>query len=359
MLRLRLRQGFTVIELTVVMAIIGVLVAILTPAVQKAREAANRTKCLNNIRQLGLACHHSNSVLGSLPPFKAEGIPPMSYFGKQGNNGSWAFFLLPFVEQGPLFDASAWPGPEGTAFDYNVTLPVLLAGGEMSRPVAATTPPTPGARGFVGQQGLKIYQCPSDPTGPAQGRTLADPNGYGLAQPYGACSYAANYLVFGSLLPGPYDSTRRYGASILNPDGYDAGGQPTIAGSNLAKIPASFADGISNTLLFGEKYATCTWYAAGSSSVGVPGGNLWSVSVQSAQWAPAFAMESPWADGTRFQVLPTAADCDVAYAQTGHVGGMVVAMADASARLITTDITNETWIALCTPNGSEIVGPEF
>jgi prepilin-type N-terminal cleavage/methylation domain-containing protein len=357
----RPHSAFTLVELLVVVAIITVLLALLLPATQKVREAANRSKCGNNLRQLALACHHSATIYGSMPPFKAEGVPPESFFGHPGNRGSWAFFLLPFLEQQPLFDTAAYPGPDGTSYDYNVTLPTLTAVGSYSAPTPPTAPPTPGLLGFAGQKSLVIYQCPSDPTMSSRGQATADPNNYGLSQPYGSASYAANYLVFGSLYQTTWNPLAPYFASILNPDGYDPAAQPTLAGASLPHVPASFSDGMSNTILFGEKFAgNCNWYVAGSTTMATPGGNLWAPSVQSAQWAPAFAMESPWADGTRFQINPNSLECNVAYAQTGHAGGMSAAMADGSTRTITSAVAGQVWMALCTPNGGETINsPDF
>jgi type II secretory pathway pseudopilin PulG len=349
--------SFTLVELLVTIAIFVVLIGLLLPATQKVRAAASRTDCANRLRQIAVACHNCNSERGTLPPFKAEGIPPQTFFGQPGNKGSWAFWLLPYLEQDRLFNQAIYKGSEGDAYSSDVTLPP----DSWSRSALPSVPPDPGTRGFVAEQPLKTFQCPSDPTIPSSGQTLADPNSYGTPQSYGVSSYAANYLVFGTFLQNAFDPARPYGSSILNPDGYDpTSTQPQMAGSNLARIPSSFSDGTSNTILMAEKFATdCNWFAAGSDTAAQFGGSLWAVSVENAQWAPAFAMESPWADGTRFQVNPPADVCNVAYAQTGHDGGMMIAMADSSVRFISANISNTTWMALCTPNGGEKIGPDF
>src|SRR5262245_32330008 len=82
------RAGFTLIELLVVIAIIGVLIALLLPAVQKVREAANRSECANNLKQLGLAVHNFHSARNFLPPSNIQRDWP-----------TWAVFILPYVEQ--------------------------------------------------------------------------------------------------------------------------------------------------------------------------------------------------------------------------------------------------------------------
>src|SRR5262245_24367209 len=91
------RRGFTLIELLVVIAIIAVLVCLLLPAVQKVREAANRIKCTNNLKQLGLAAHQYHDVHGHLPP--AVGYYPPA----AGTFGVYFFHLLPYVEQDNLY----------------------------------------------------------------------------------------------------------------------------------------------------------------------------------------------------------------------------------------------------------------
>ena len=132
--RIAQRRGFSLVELLVVIAIIAVLIGLLVPAVQKVREAANRTQCTNNLKQLGLAAHNYHDTKKHLPP--GMGYTPLA------TNGVWGphfFHLLPYLEQDNLYNASA-----GTVLGVpNVKFP--------------------GNNNFY-KQTVPIFLCPSDPS---------------------------------------------------------------------------------------------------------------------------------------------------------------------------------------------------
>jgi prepilin-type N-terminal cleavage/methylation domain-containing protein/prepilin-type processing-associated H-X9-DG protein len=173
MKQMRKRLGFTLIELLVVIAIIAVLIALLLPAVQQAREAARRTQCKNNLKQLGLAFMNYESTYATFPAahtlIMGVGSGPFSHHGigegvqlNAGNGDSnvhvWTEFLLPFFDQGNLYNTINFSVPMG--FGSSTGGPpgpyTLAAGG------TATYSGTQNLALLSGTQ-IPAFQCPSTP----------------------------------------------------------------------------------------------------------------------------------------------------------------------------------------------------
>ena len=110
--------GFTLVELLVVIAIIGVLVALLLPAIQAAREAARRSQCLNNLRQLGLGMENYQSSHSAFPPGQRR-------FAINGEKHAWCSFFLPFIEQGNIHDLLDFSKPFTDQVNYKAVTTVI------------------------------------------------------------------------------------------------------------------------------------------------------------------------------------------------------------------------------------------
>lgn len=227
MKRHRNTRGFTLIELLVVIAIIAILIALLLPAVQQAREAARRSTCKNNLKQIGLALHNYHDVHKKFPP----GAIPLptgngNFVGNEEHYG-WMAFILPFLDQKPLFD------------NLNINQVTLAntgrAIGNNSSALNAAFPALPA------------FQCPSDTTGPRLKAGMRRNHFNGNGFPGGGTFRppTSNYIgVCG------YKDVNRPSNYRTNPN--------TGALFNRSVIGLrDFLDGPSNTLVVGERNERC------------------------------------------------------------------------------------------------------
>jgi prepilin-type N-terminal cleavage/methylation domain-containing protein/prepilin-type processing-associated H-X9-DG protein len=230
----RARRGFTLIELLVVIAIIAILIGLLVPAVQKVREAAARTQCSNNAKQIGLALFNYESTYHQLPP---ASLVPFSKINSSSNldmnvpfGPNWAVLILPYIEQDPLYkqaNPGSYPG-----------IPVTPG---VVPPYAAVNNSWRVLRGVV----IKTYQCPSDPynafpyndpTGNAPPETIWARGNYGVTASYEDYDHVAYGNQFKTSQKGPLKGVV---ASAVMSANY---------GARLLEI----TDGTSNTIMVGE-----------------------------------------------------------------------------------------------------------
>lgn len=290
----RTARGFTLIELLVVIAVISVLIALLLPAVQQAREAARRAQCKNSLKQIGLALHNYHETANGLPQgwigVDATGLP----FVDGVNGWGWAARILPQLDQGPLFN----------------TMNTLVPMADVSNAAARTTK-------------LAVYRCPSDVGKPIW--TITNVGGTALAD-----LATANYVgCFGT---SDIDTC----AGMAAP--FQCAGEGAFFHNSFIRM-THFLDGASNTFMVGEHKSDdqqdwhSTWLGV------VPGGD------------DAFIRILGTADHTPNHPANHPDDFS-----SHHVGGAHFLLGDGAVRFISTNISDVVFKGLATRAGSEVIG---
>lgn len=181
MLSSRLRSAFTLIEVCVCLAIVATLLALLLPAVQKVRAAAYRVTCLNNLKQIGIACHHYHHDHGTLPPGGIEWRPPGNTTNRQL---AWSAFLLPYLEQDGVYRRVDLQQP----FDSPANAPAAAQVIKVYLcPNSRRMEPTVEGRGAIDYGGIYGERI-TGPNQPPKGVMIYD-HAYALADIYDGTSY--------------------------------------------------------------------------------------------------------------------------------------------------------------------------
>jgi len=331
----RSKTGFTLIELLVVIAIIAVLIALLLPAVQQAREAARRTQCKNNLKQLGLALHNFHDTFNKFP---------VGEMNDDHTNWGWCFFLLPYFDQAPLYTLMV-----NVSADTNcVWLPPNMGGGSSGTgfPSAPNIDGINGATagygrcqtnntcgnatitGGAGSSVLNGLICPSD-TLPVKSR-----NGLAKTNYLASIGNSANW---GGTSIGTNAANKQNGLFMLCNDNNNT--YVTRMGDVL--------DGTSNTFAIGEVTATV---------------NATVVQTNHPTWAGGQSQFGGWSSANVGEVFraadinfPINSKLDFSFG-SNHVGGAHFLLTDGSVRFVSQNLDGNIYGYVASRNGGETVG---
>jgi prepilin-type N-terminal cleavage/methylation domain-containing protein len=319
------RPAFTLIELLVVIAIIAVLIGLLLPAVQKVREAAARSACQNNLKQVGLAMHNYHDANGVLPYGEGPGNPSDPITTRRGCCwGDWQTLLLPYIEQDAMFQGYVNLGGNDIKGMAISGTSIRLRYGDSPNVERVTS------------KRLKILTCPSD-----------NPNPGAITTTIGGVVYAItshNYVA-------NYGNTNNYQVDITSPVSLKFLGAPFGWAPQIFKI-TDIADGTSNTMLASETVQGTgsdlrgfTWWAPGAQFTTVYGPNTSSPDIVTQNCVNQPAQNLPCVDnGGAWNILA---------ARSRHTGGVQAVMGDGSVRFVQQSIDINVWRALSTTHGGE------
>ena len=303
----RRARGFTLIELLVVIAIIAVLIALLLPAVQQAREAARRTQCKNNLKNIGLALHNYHDSARVFP------------YAWGSNEELWSAMILPHADQANLYNTLTWTYP-GAAQPANI---------------------------LACQQVMQIFRCPSMDQ-PVRG----DYNGIVGRVP-------ASYRAVSDSLASSDDTSTR-------PAGYNTAIYPSLEkhplngmmyGDSSTSI-RDVMDGTSNTLMIGESYTDIDYTKDGQ------GMDYWTCfAPQIDNWKPGAVTGTEYSEAAGSTVVRINSRLNPAISGvlmemsfgSYHIGGAHFAIGDGSVRFLSENMDLQLYQALATIRGGEIV----
>jgi prepilin-type N-terminal cleavage/methylation domain-containing protein/prepilin-type processing-associated H-X9-DG protein len=337
-----MRSAFTLIELLVVIAIIGILIAFLLPAVQKVREAASRTRCANNLKQLALACHNYYSVAATMPYARKYDI---------WDTYTWTQLILPYIEQDPVFQRY-WTLPK-TGYVQNYPGPNGPIGDDAQLREARTA-------------SISTFFCPMDV---GQRGNELNTSAYGFIRGnYRGCVGSGDmYGQATDTTSGPWGPGM---FSVRHGQSADPGAHVAANGVRIEEV----TDGTSNTLLLSEGLVATVapgWGGPiGETIYGNMGGALFSASLTPNSTAadrvigpcPQNQGDHDYKEpcltlGGNAWWTPSAAGAHAA-ARSHHAGGVNAALADGSVRFFTNAIDVDVWRALGTrANGENVTIP--
>jgi prepilin-type N-terminal cleavage/methylation domain-containing protein/prepilin-type processing-associated H-X9-DG protein len=341
------RRGFTLIELLVVIAIIGVLIALLLPAVQSAREAARRSQCINNMKQLGIALHNYHTANDSFP-MGASNVLPGDGTGTPNGWNNWSAYalMLGYIEQGSIYNA------------LNFNIPALYP----------SRFPATAANTTVYDMRIATFLCPSDPE---SGRIRICNYNLCLGASTNGLSSNTNGIFSNLVARGVRDivdgtsNTIAIGEIIV---GATNNGNFTRQNGVDATYPSGsmLAEAFSNPQLVNQALAACMdrWKTStAANSFTNRGGERWGwgttgvtmfvtiVTPNSKQWGG-------WRS-CRHQCPGCGADAaQISNATSFHPGGVNICMGDGSVRFIKDTVNQNTWWALGTRAGNETVSSD-
>ncbi|MCA9116768.1 MAG: DUF1559 domain-containing protein [Planctomycetaceae bacterium] len=334
MLSQRRSRGFTLIELLVVIAIIAILIALLLPAVQQAREAARRTQCRNNLKQLGLALHnyHDNFIsfpLGTLPLY---------------HNGNWRSRILPYLDQAPLYNQLTAVQPSiasGYSGKRNDTINIGEYGTGSYSVLAGLT--------------LAAYVCPSAATDPNYNATSPNFNNAERGQTHDYVGVAGAGPDPGGRASGQVCSADISGRGIVCQNG--------LLAPNVNALIRDCTDGTSNTMLVAEQSGLV---GTQELSCNYQGG--WAGWYPSAQQPKDVTSSSPFGNGVttlRYQInLNTASPpngANTTYSHNTiinsfHEGGTHALLADGAVKFLSENMNLTTLLRLGAKDDGEVLG---